>query len=298
MPDKWNHPLPDQEEDNQDEDANLAFTLVARNEAARQMWADPYNSQRYVPASFARASTRDQSLGQTSSAQPGSESDDAQPRLEEKEDTEPMLKFLFNKWPKTPAKGFILGSCRKACDALLGDPGKSISKQMLTFTFNERHELIMNVTSDTPTWVKYNGQKGAKRGRFTWIFPHGQKATRVKVANAFEFDVVLPRYGIYKDKFHRNCESFLSPAVYEGLLPDGFEVNNTAITRQANSSFYLRGKVLGSGSYGEVSKVLRMPDGKIFAAKTFKYPDSFRQETDMLRKVCKEQHVSPMTLRY
>ena len=294
MPANRYHPLLVWEENNQD--ANLAFTLVARNEAAKQMWADPYNSPRYVPASFTRKRIEDQSFGQTTSAQPYSENDDDQPRLEGKKDTEPMLQFLFNNRPKNPAKGFVLGSSDEVCDALLGDPGMSISEQMLIFTFNERHELIMKATSETPTWVKYNGQKGANRGRFTWTFPHGQKAIRVRVANAFEFDIVLPKYGTKKDQFHLNCESFLSSAASGDLLPDGFEVNSTAFTRQ-EKSFYLRGRKLGSGSYGDVFKVLQMPDGKVFAAKTFKHADSFRQEVDMLRKVCKEHHVSIMTMR-
>ena len=116
------------------------------------------------------------------------------------------------------------------------------------------------------------------------------------MANAFEFDIVLPKYGTKKDQFHLNCESFLSSAASGDLLPDGFEVNSTAFTRQ-EKSFYLRGRKLGSGSYGDVFKVLQMPDGKVFAAKTFKHADSFRQEVDMLRKVCKEHHVSIMTMR-
>ena len=157
----------------------------------------------------------------------------------------------------------------------------------------------MNVISDDPTWVVYNGQKGAEMGRFKWIFPQGQKLIRVRVADLVEFDVVLPKYGIYKDQFHLNCKSFLSSAAIGNLPVD----DSTALVRQPGGtsapkkSFYLRGKKLGSGSYGDVSKVLRMPDGKIFAAKTFKHTDSFRQEVDMLRKVCKEHHVSIMTMR-
>ena len=295
MPAKRKFPLLTWKEN--DQDPNVAFTLVARNEAARQMWADPYNSPRYVPASFTRERTGDKSLEQSFSAQPDSENDDDQRSLEEKEDTEPTLQFLFNNRPKDPAKGFVLGSSDKVCDALLGDPGKSISEQMLVFTFNERHELIMINTSETPTWVKYNDQKGAKRGRFIWTFPHGQKAIRVKVANALEFDIVLPKFGSYKNHFHRNCESFLEPAASGNLLLNVFEVNNSAVTSAPKKSFYLRGENLGSGSYGDVSKVLRMPDGKVFAAKIFRHADSFRQEVDMLRRVCKEHHVSKMTMR-
>ena len=300
MPAKRNHPLLDWEENNQD--ANLAFTLVARNEAGRQMWADPRNSSRYVPASFIRERTRKQYLGQSASTQPDSENNNEQPAPQKRKETDPALQFLFNFWPKDFAKGYILGSSDTLCDTLLGDLGDGISKQTLAFTFNERHELIMNVISDDPTWVVYNSQKGVEMGRFKWIFPQGQKLIRVRVADLVEFDVVLPKYGIYKEQFHLNCESFLSSAAI-GNLPVGDVEDSTALVRQPSGtsapkkSFYLRGKKLGSGSYGDVFKVLRMPDREVFAAKTFKHTDSFRQGVDMLRKVCKEHHVSIMTMR-
>lgn len=56
--------------------------------------------------------------------------------------------------------------------------------------------------------------------------------------------------------------------------------------------FYLKGKKLGSGSYGKVYQVLRMPDGHIYAAKSFKNSRSFRQEVKMLGKIGKTSHVS------
>lgn len=192
-----------------------------------------------------------------------------------------------------------MGSDDKSCDALLGDPGDHISEQVLAFTFNQHHELVMNVTSDKRTSVTFNEQKVAGRTRFPWILPRGQRKIRVTVEGLLEFDVVLPKYGINKADFHNNCESFLSSAASGDLLAGDFDINGIAATGPVDhtsisrGSFYLRGKILGSGSYGEVHKVLRMPDGKIFAAKSFKYQDSsFRQEVDMLKKVCKTPHVS------
>ena len=298
---KWKSPLLDWEERNQD--PNLAFTLVARNEAGRQMWADPRNSSRYVPASFTRQGTRDPSLGPIVSEQPDPDSRDEQPRRKKTKDTEPALQFLFNNWPKNFAKEFVLGSSDKLCDALLGDGEGCISEQTLAFTFNIQHELIMEVVSDDLTWVKYKGQKGAVLGRFTWIFPRGQEPIRIQVAGVIEFDVVLPEYGINKGGFYENCRSFLSSAAVADLLPDSLQADSTVLTRQASGisgpqkSFYLRGKVLGSGAYGEVHKALRMPDGKFYAAKRLKDMDSFSQEADMLKKVCKNYHVSTMTMR-
>ena len=297
---KWRSPLLDWEENNQD--ANLAFTLVARNEAAKQMWADPHNSSRYVPASFTRKAARDWSQEQVISKQTDSEHAGDRPKHKNKKDTEPALKFLFNSWPKSFGKGYVLGSCNKLCDALLGDPEDFISEETLAFSFNKDHELIMNVTSEPQVWVKYHGQKGADRHRFTWILPRGQEPIRVRVADLVEFDVVLPKYGNNKGLFHQNCESFLRSVAAGDLLANNADIDNTTAVRQSKcisppqKSFYLRGKILGSGSYGDVYKVLRMPDGKIHAAKKFKDTDSFRQEADMLKKVCKTYHVSTKTI--
>lgn len=286
----------DWEKNNQD--ANLAFTLVARNEAAKQMWADPHNSSIYVPASFIREENDSQSLGESAATQPVSGNDDNQLGLKNNEDTEPELRFQFNIWPKDFAKGFVLGSCRKLCDALLGDARNLSTDKTLSFTFNEHHQLIMNVISDDPTWVKYHGQKGAERNRFTWIFPRGQTSIRVRVADLLEFDVVLPKYGINEAEYHDNCESFISSALHGDLLVERPNNDSIAATRQTSGpsglqeSFYLRGKKLGSGSYGDVYKALRMPDGKLFAAKKFKDTESFRQEVNMLIKVGMTEHVS------
>lgn len=301
MPVKWKSPLENWDENNQN--PNIAFTLVARNEAAKQMWADPHNSSRYVPASFTRKGIHNRSFKQAASKQPDPKNDYDELRLKNQKNKEPALEFLFNNWPKNFAKGFVLGSSSTICDVLLGDPGDYISGEILAFTFNKQYELIMNVTSDDPTCVTFDGQKGVERNRFTWIFPRGQKPTRVEVAHVLEFDVVLPEYGINTARFSDHCESFLSSVESADLLVDGPEVEGTAITRHARGasgpqeSFYLRRDKLGSGSYGDVYKALRMPDGKFCAAKRFKDTESFRQEVDMLKKVGMTDHVSTTWMR-
>ena len=297
---KWNSPLLHWEENNQD--PNIAFTLVARNERARKMWADPHNSSRYMPASFTRAERRDHGLRQLPPDLRGPRKDDKQSRREKEKDTEPALQFLFNDWPKDLAKGFVLGSSDEICDALVSDPGGEISQQMLAFTFNQHHELIMNVDSDESTYVKYKGHKEAEQMSFSWIFPRGQTMISVNAAGVLKFDIVLPKYGTNQGMFHNNCESFLSSAANGDLLADGLRTDSTAIALQASIMsgsqgwFYLRGKMLGSGAYGDVHKVLRMPDGKIFAAKRFRYRESFRQEVDMLKRVCQTYHVSTKSM--
>lgn len=248
--------------DEANQDPNLAFTLKAVNEEAKRIWADSKNRSRYVPA-------------------------------------EPALQFFFNHSPKNFDKRFVLGSNYKSCDALLSDPGDSIPEEMLAFTFNKQHQLIMNVVSDHQASVTFKQQKQGNRKRFSWIFPHGDHQIRVKVANGIEFDVVLPEYGRNKTEFYNNCKQFLGSSTNDDLLSYSIEVDTGAIASYDNETskrqkpFYLRGRKIGSGSYGDVFQALQMPGGNIVAAKRFHSTRDFRNEVAMLRKVCEEtQHVS------
>ena len=275
------------------QDPNLAFTLVARNERAKQMWADPHNNSRYVPASFTRQKTRSEPFPKENPAMKSRENDHAKPRAKKQPDTEPVLRFLFNNWPKNFAKGYVLGSDVMTCDALLGDPGDA-SGQTLAFSFNRQHDLIMNVTSDTKTLVKFENQKEAERIYFPWIFPREKKKVHVNVADGLEFDVILPQYGINEVEIRRNCESFRSSAAHGDPLAD--KSNITSGPSSPWDPFYLLGKKLGKGSYGDVFKTLRIPDGKVFAAKQFESTKSFDQEVRMLKKVCEVPHVSTKSM--
>ena len=224
----------------------------------------------------------------------GHENDNEQLRDEKKQDTEPVLRFLFNNWPKNFAKGYVLGSDVKTCDVLLGDPGKDVSEQHLAFSFNRQHDLVMNVTSDKKTLVKFKNQKAAMRPYFPWIFPRDIKKIHVKVASGLEFDVILPQYGINKDEFRRNCESFRSSAAHGDPLAD--KSNITSGPSSPWDPFYVLGQKLGKGSYGDVFKTLRIPDGKVFAAKQFESTKSFKHEVQMLKKVCEVPHVSTKSM--
>ncbi len=288
---KWKSPFLNWDEYNHD--PNIAFTLVAKKEMARQMWSVKHNESRYVPSTFTRQKPEDQQFKATVSARPDAGNDQDQIAVNEAEATEPVLRFRFNDGPKNFAKGFVLGSDAKQCDALVGDPGGHISEQMLAFTFNKDHQLIMNVSSSKWTkwtFVTFNDQKVAQREQFSWIFPRHQNMIRVKAAGVLEFDVVLPKYGINEINADQNIETFLNLAASEGVL--GHNLDVTADYLYPPDPFYLQEEKLGSGSYGDVVKVLRMPDGKHLAAKKFQNKSSFLKEVDILKKVCKIPHVS------
>ena len=288
-------------------DADIAFTLVARNKKARQMWADPHNSSRYALLSH-------DSQGPTASR--GS----SESQGYEKIDTERALQFRFSEKPNDYAKGFLLGSDDETCDVLIGR-ASDLDSEMVAFTYNQQYELIMNVTSIQFSTVKYNDQRSASRQRFSWILPRGQKMINVKVArdagtgNELEFDVVLPTYDEGSiDDYHNNCKPFMIPGVGETLIAEVFDENSPAFTNrggvtvQRPSAFYLRKEELGHGTFGTVHKVQRLPDGKIFAAKFPRMPDrnktedfdakksksemAFKKEVSIMKSLCETPHVS------
>lgn len=256
------------------------------------MWAHPSNSSKYVAPFSVERTPEDQIIIHISGK------GDDQRKLETNQDTEPALHFLFSDLPKNPAKGYVMGSDDKPCDVLLGDTDDYISGEMIFFNFNNRHQLKMDVKSDKPTSVKFKGQKLATRARFTWLFPRNRQMIRVKVANRLEFDVVLPDYGKHADTFHENCASFLIFAAQGRVIAHNPVVSGTAATEEASDTstprdpFYLRGMRVGRGSYGDVYPALRMPDGKVFAAKRFRDKESFQLELKMQKKLCQANHVS------
>ena len=286
------------------QNADIAFTLVARNEKAQEMWTDPYNSSRYVLLSQGPAASR-----QTS-------------EFEDYEEIDPehALQFRFSEKPNDYAKGFVLGSDKEKCDVLLRSD-EDYDPEMVAFTYNQQYELIMNVTSIQYTTVKYNDQRSASRQRFSWILPRDQKMIRVTIAqdaglgNDLIFDVVLPTYDPSSiDEYHKNCEPFIIPGVGEELIAEVFNVGDTAVTVRGGVTvlpappFYLRKEKLGQGTFGTVHKVQRLPDGKFFAAKFMRLPDpnktrnfdakklksevAFRKEVKTMKKLCKTPHVS------
>lgn len=271
---------------------NIAFKLVARNPKTRLIWAHASNESKYVPVSLVQRTADDPIIIDISGKAANRTS------VETNEEHEPALHFSFSELPKDLAKGYVLGNDNKSCDVLLDNCGASVFEQMLTFTFNKRHQLVMDAKLDKPTSVKFKGQKLGQREQFSWILPRHQGMIRVKMANLLEFDVILPEYGIHRKAFHENCENFLKlasqahlPADERSSLGRG-SIEETSDTAISPDPFYLRGRRVGCGTYGEVYEALRVPDGKVFAAKRFKDRDSFQLEVKMHKKLCQARHVS------
>ena len=282
------------------QNADIAFTLVARNKKARQMWADPHNSSRYALLSH---DSQGPSQGY------------------EEIDTQEALQFRFSEKPNDYAKGFLLGSDDETCDVVLGMP-PDIDPEMVAFTYNQQYELIMNVTSIQYTTVTYNDQRSASRQRFSWILPRDQKMIRVKLArdagigNDLMFDVVLPTYepSNMDDDYYKNRQPFVIPGLGEQLIAEVLSGGDTAVTARGGvaikqpSPFFLRKEEIGHGTFGRVFKVQRLPDGKVFAAKFLRMPDpketedfdakklksemAFRKEVEIMKSLCKTPHVS------
>ena len=281
---------------------DTAFVLVARNERARQIWRHPHNKPRWGLLSK-------DVQGQSTSSGKTPETNDQQLELKKKTKGDSALRFVFDEKPKDYTKGFLLGSDRQSCDVFLGSSDTGINPQMLEFTFNQRHELIMNDTSIQATTVQFNDQLPAKRNRYSWVFPLGQELIRVTVGEDVKcdlvFDVVLPeldKEGI--TKYNENCKPFIVPGTRERLIAESlFGSTEGSGVSNPESAFYLEGKEIGSGSFGRVHKALRMPDGKVFAAKVPLKPkfwwkatrkseneEKFKHEVDVLKSLSKPPH--------
>ena len=286
------------------DNGDTAFVLVARNKRAKQIWRHPHNKPRWGLLSFSQ-----DLQGPSTSSGKTPETNDQQSEPKKKKKGNSALRFLFDEKPKDYTKGFVLGSDRQSCDVFLGSSETGINHEMLAFTFNKRHELSMNDTSIQTTTVQFNDQLPAKRNRYSWVFPLGQKLIRVTVGEDVKcdlvFDVVLPeldREGM--TKYNENCKPFVVPGTREALIAESF-FGSTEGSGVSNpeSAFYLKGKQVGSGSFGKVHKALRLPDGKVFAAKIPIEPEfwenatrrrdiekAFKHEVDVLKLISKPPH--------
>lgn len=282
-----------------EDDPNIIVTLVARTHRAYQVWADPHNESFYL-APVSPATNGDIEKVVVSStdlfrARTPSPHDPGQEKV-----SEPELQITFDKKPKNPELGYVLGSNHDICDIFLGSTDDCISSQMFSISFNQYNEVIMKSSSRNETEVCYNLQK-AKRRNFTWTFPSDQEIISVAPANAIRFSVVLPKHETDKAAYEANCRDFLKLAdsairtlslLNFASRPETKEASEAEPPPEKPMAFYLRTGRLGSGGFGVVYKARSMPTGDTVALKFFKSNSTWSLEADVLRKLAATPHVS------
>ena len=261
---------------------NIIVTLVARSHRACDAWADPHNEPFYIPP---KSPGRDKSPREevessaSNTRQPTPDADD--PSMIKP--SEPALQITFDRKPKNPALGYLLGSDRKICDIYFGATEDWISQMMLTMTVNQYNQVTMTSLNNAMILVSYDKQQ-EERKRFTWIFPVEQESIFVEATRAIWFTVEVPKHDTDKTTYERNCRGFLALASSASRT---LKLPKPLRQRQ----FYLRTVKIGAGGFGKVHKAISMPDGRTVAVKRFKAKNAWSLEAHVLRKISKTPHV-------
>ncbi len=265
-----------------DNDPNVVVTLVAHGHRTLHMWADPQNGSFYIPP-----------LSQATSEHPRASG--VKPKKDNRERTpdpndpslvktrEPALQITFDKKPKNPELGYVLGSDRELCDIFLGYSNDYISERMFAISFNRNNEVIMKSWSSHAIAVSY-GSQSWKRGVFTWIFPSDQEDIFVNIGDTIMFTVVVPIHETDEATYEANCRTFMMPADSAS--------HTSNLLSLPEPPFYLRLAQIGKGGFGAVYKARSMPDGRTVAVKRFKSKAAWTLEADVLRKLSKTPHIS------
>lgn len=173
----------------------------------------------------------------------------------------------------------------KICDVLLGPRGAhGISGLHFCITFdvtsNEKRRLILRDSSTNGTAVSYSGQaKKEVRHHFTWVLDLEKEEEKWQVevhVRGLSFKIELANRNTCKAEYDRKVEDFLN----DSALPlDVLGIYSHTTTAQPSQPFtprqypiYIRERKLGSGSFGEVDKVIDVSTGAIYARKKFHEP--------------------------
>ena len=289
---------------------DIIVTLVADGYRALQMWENTYNESRYISNSSQATNggmrPTDPSLRDISPSPEDTfrETTPSGDDLALDPVPEPAVQFAFSKPPKNPELGFLLGSDEEVCDMFLGSSDDCISRRMLSISFNEYNEVILNSTSGNKTQVSYSidGIQSATRKTFTWVFPIEVEKIFVNVAGRIQFWVVVPTHELDKAAYEANCREFKKLADSASHTLSLLNFSSRPDTRFASGAastlvtteppFYLRTVKIGEGGFGAVYKGRSMPDGGIVAVKRFRSKDAWTLEADVLQKLSKTPHVS------
>ena len=116
------------------------------------------------------------------------------------------------------------------------------------------------------------------------------------------FSIELPTHETDKLAYEANCRNFMKHASKATLTMNLLGLSTQTDTRLASAPatsqvtaeppFYLEGKKIGEGGFGNVHKARSMPDGMTVALKKFKAKNAWTLEADVLRRLAITPHVS------
>lgn len=278
--------------EHENDSPNIILTLVAKNDRTSKIWARPENCSRYVHPSFNGEELSGRSMRRSTPVLPDPDRDII-PDIHGEPDTEPSIQLNFKTLPKNPALGFVFGSDSDLCDVYLGLTDHGFSRRAFCIRFNDHGDIVMDTASVNSTQVTYNSQAGGKRFDFRWIFFTNLKKLFVEVAGRLEFEIIIPKHGIYEAAYKANVEKFLRPGdeSWKALFqldiesrPDTRAISGAATPARNDAPYYYRclDLELGRGNFGVVYLVRDASTGKYRAAKEFRGKYS-RKEAEMLK---------------
>ena len=198
------------------------------------------------------------------------------------------LQLTFDKVPKNATKGYSFGTDSQQCDISLGPRGAHlISGRHFCIAFDDtidkRSHLVLRDSSTNGMAVSYDGQANKEvRHHFTWILDlqkeEGKWEVRVHV-RGLEFKVELASHETCKAEYNKNVKEFLKNSRSNLPQLDILGIDSYTTTVQPSQPLtprqlpiYISEGNLGSGSFGNVDKVIDVSTGAIHARKEFKEP--------------------------
>jgi hypothetical protein len=195
------------------------------------------------------------------------------------------------------------GTRPRTSDILLGHRGtEGISAKQCNLTIDDDEHCIWlhDYQSSLGTAVGYGGQKKDEvRRKDTWILSYepGSKETEDlgkitihvgKLAYKIEFpnhQAAHPEYVKNLRAFIKKCKDAAPPFEGLGLDSDPPTQKPSQVHTPSADPIYLPKEVIGKGTFGEVRRVIKLRDGKSYAAKYFFPPESKgHKKSDRKRK--------------
>lgn len=201
--------------------------------------------------------------------------------------------LTFNKPPKDPLKGWQLGTNKVSSDILLGHRGTAgISGRQFNITVDDRGWIFLHdYHSSHGTTVSYDYDKQDEvRKKGTWILSRGPGTRTLWKditihAGGLAIKIEFPNQRAGPPEYVKNLRAFFERS--QTALPsvEALEFDSCPTTTAPNQPrtpsqrpIYVDGGLIGRGEFGEVRRVIKARDGKVYAAKTFFPPPKGPQQ--------------------
>ena len=205
------------------------------------------------------------------------------------------LVLTFDELLKYPLNGIQLGTNPSTSHILLGHRGtKGISAKQYNITVDDDLCIWLHDYHSTHgTAVGYSGQnRDEVRKKETWILAY-QPGTPNEFgeitihSGGLAVKIEFPNHLVAEPRYIENLRVFVNQCREEVPAVEGLGLDSKTTTQAPSEAqtlgerlIYYIEKSIGKGAFGEVSRAIRVRDGKYFAAKTFIPPAKKRKRDE------------------